>query len=502
MILHEFLRLISLRPVLFTVVFAVPLIILVSLVPGIRQPVSLATNPAAINAKIDALPNAIRGLTQVGDEATYAQLLDAWVAFAGQTDDMHGDHTGVYSAFYHADIGTHELRTIMINAYRDAHYSFMEFFELYQRYIQDFPTVFIPHGRFHAFTEGIERIHHYFTWCESRQSYGPFDPHWQNFQGVPQLNNIRHGINTVRRQVPFRTILANSRSMQLTTAQGNSLLERLNQLNAQRQTHAHNMTNFVDFSHTVYNYMVWRINEYAAQNADFSTSGFYGFDTITRSLDEQNFVRARWLIENNEIGLNFGYPPGGLGFATTFTIMHERTGTTVADFVHDANEIITIAMLFFVILLTTYSIFKDINDKTILGAVASRHGRRTIILTKIAACVTVSAFVLAIFWVIFFILGGLLIGSMMYPPTILVVIGTGVFPVTASIYLLVTFLLTMVQMIAVISLTAFLSVVVKQNQYLLYAPPAFLATVIILLGVFMAPFSLFGILMYPLLITS
>jgi len=496
MIWHELRRMFAWRPVAVTLLLIVPFIIIVGFVPGIKKPITPPTDATEINAQILALPATFERLqrstptggTQPHDvlpppDTTKAILLQSWRWFGGlgTADDDLGSQYNAYYKFYRgADISNSDEMQL---AYMGAQIAFANFYAVYNTFLSPIPTLFIKNSDYKNLHWGVQQLNYWFS---------------QTWNTVIEANEIRHELNKVRRDVPFRAILQGMQDMYLTTAQTDYLNTELERL-VDKRNEITDPVYSANYSKMIWTYITFLMNDYIDQNANFSTASFYGFGNTARMQHESDYVRTKWLLDNDKFDLNYSSPPGGLSLSNTMSVMHETSGTTMADFIFNGSEIIFPAMAIFAVLVSLFCVFQDIKQKTILGAIASRYSRRRIIWSKAAACMLACTIVMALFWAIFLAMGAMLIGSVAFPPTIIVTMGVRVIQMTAGIFLLLQFVSAMIAISAIVAFVTLFSTLI-QNWKILYPVAGFFALAVVLLEIFLSHIAIFTMIFYPLLL--
>ncbi|MDR0462402.1 MAG: ABC transporter permease [Christensenellaceae bacterium] len=507
MIIHELKRLLSWRPIGVTVCFFVPLLILVCLVPGIKAPVTPPVNTAVIDGHIADLPAVFERLKASADEETTntinMQLLAKWIIFGGKTDDLDQaeDIRGAYYEFYSAHFypgGTEaEVWSQITPKYNYAKSTFMSFYQMYTDYMNPMPTIFINEGEYGNLQWGVDKLYKLFN---------------ATYDSIDDLNDARLEMNKVRQAVAFRSILSMSRNMRLTSIQVDDLNSKLNRLNQRRDAlRPAGGIYYADFCNMTYDYISWHMRNYIAQNADFSTTSFQGFDTSTRELDKRQIVRLQWLIDNNKFDIDYSTPSNGLSNFKPFSIMHKAHGTTIIDFMYNASEIVWPALAIFAVFMTVFCIFDDIKNKTILGAIASKHSRRGIIFAKIIACFLCVTIVMLIFSSMFLIFGSIMASGSLPPPVLVIFMGK-VISIAPETLLLIHFINLLQKLFLIVSFTAVLSILIagftkklqKSVEYrpIMYVPACIFAGSVVILCTFLSIYSSFAVVFFGIAAVS
>ena len=487
MIGQEFLRLFSRWGLLAVATLIVPILIVIAFVPSVVNPIPQNTNRAEASRRLYDLRNMIDGLSQSYDASIRENLVDAWVAFGGRTDDEQGDITGAYHAFFRAEMTHPDHFTDAINYFRSARTFFNVFYDIFYRYVYDMPTpkVFITQSNLNALVDGTKQLFQLFQ-------TEPTDIH--------ALRNRRDQMNNVRRSVDFRQILSETRNMFLTPQQATILHARFNLLDHRRdQVWAIGYAEYVDFCNMIYSYITIRMNRFIQSNANFSTSNFMGFTTFERQEQSRELYRLEYLFETQGFDMNYSRPPGGLVVFGTFTIMHAGSGTTIIDFMFHGAWVAFIALVVFAIIVTAFVIFVDIKNKTVIGTIATTQSRHRIIWTKIGVSMLCITTLLLIFYGLFALIGASIIGGTSLPPTVLAVFMGNVISMSPIVFLILQCLYILAKLFLLVLLTAFLSVIFN-NQYILAALCTLAVAAVVLLPVFLTPFNLFIVIFLPCII--
>jgi len=180
--------------------------------------------------------------------------------------------------------------------------------------------------------------------------------------------------------------------------------------------------------------------------------------------------------------------------------MHRGSGTTVIDFIYNASEILFPALAIFMVVMTIFCVYVDIEKRTIIGKIAFSQGRNRVIWSKLGACTLYAFSFLAFFFIVFAILGSLIVGGSL-PPLALVIFAGNVIPISPVFIILLQFIGLLIKLTFLIAFTAFLSILIK-NKYILLALSLTVLTILLNLTVFLSPFTLFSVIFWPILVAS
>jgi ABC-type transport system involved in multi-copper enzyme maturation permease subunit len=297
--------------------------------------------------------------------------------------------------------------------------------------------------------------------------------------------------------------------MKLTPEQAAELRKYLEQLSV--KLGALSGEQYADYSKMVYDYVTIRMRNYIAENANTPTSKYQGFTIPEREMQRKQLIRLDWLFENNKFDKDFSYESYGLSSKNAFSIMHKITGTTIIDYVYNSIELICPFLSLLVVFFVVHCIYDDMKNKTILGAVASKHNRWEIILSKLLACTILLVIMLAVFGTLFYIIGGALTGSAAVPPPVLVISGK-VAVTNASTIIIVEFLMLLLKLFLIMSFTALLCIFIATltkriyspttSRVIMYVPACLFAIGEVLLWVFLKQFIEFNAIFLTCAITA
>jgi len=478
---RELNRIISRAPLFFVLFCMLPLFLLAYFVPGTSKEQGFDTDNTLDTAeqRFNSLPGTFAGYDEV--QHLKDQLVVAWIAFGGQTDDVKGDVHGAYYNFYRAEAygnGGIEL----FQAFNVAKPVFMNFYIVYRNTLAITPKVFITKSDYETFVNGVEGLYEHFSLTYDNEQH---------------LNLARGKCNDIRKKVKFRQILERTQPMHLTKTQADNLAGTWGDLDDKRRTIAQSGGNpvyYADFCGMAYTYVVHQMNRYVAQNANHKTKSYMGFEHKNNDTRKAEIVRIEYLLDNGKANLDYSYPPGSFG------IMHPPTGTTAIDFVVNAFEVIMLGLVILAIVLTIFCVGTDIRQKTVIGAIASPRWRIGIIWSKLFACWAAVFMAVALFCALFFVTSAITIGLGIHAPTVLYVFfGKSVVELSPFACFLIFMGGLFAKLFFIVALTALLCLVWK-SKFAIGIVTVLAGVCIFLLDFFLRAYLVYTLIIWPVIL--
>jgi hypothetical protein len=182
----------------------------------------------------------------------------------------------------------------------------------------------------------------------------------------------------------------------------NQVIPDINQaISSFEETEAGGTARHTSFMTVAESYLLLSIKKMQAENHGGRISIFYGFEDFRDGRADAEIKRLGFLLDNLKCELDYA---SALNF---WGVMSATTGTTIIDYIFTNMEIVSVLLILLGLLLAWYSIFVDIKNNTIIGNVASMHGRGKTIISKLIAISIIILTVMAMFVGLFYIAGSI-----------------------------------------------------------------------------------------------
>jgi hypothetical protein len=477
----EFKRIFLKAPILFTLFFIVPVFVISSLVVGIDEPAEPPENiDAALQDAELRLDSLYVTFGEYQDFADYKNdLLDYWIAFGGQTDDVSGD---IYGAYHYFLIAEYTDTEVFFSAYHSAQSAFMAYYSEFQRIVLGAPKVFIKTADYKSLVRGTEGLYGYFS---------------KDYETNTQLYAMRAECHKIRQKVNFRKIIAGTKSMVLTYEQSTGLYDKFSYINEKREQFARDSVEeklrYIDFCEMSYRYLMLFFNKAVSKNTSISTGGFYGFSGLFTDKATAEIHRIEYLFEKNKTELDYAKP------FVFMAVSHQPTGTTPYDFTYNCVFIIAAALALLAVFIPVFCIFDDIKKNTVIGSIVSPHSRRKIITAKIFAGFVAFLIAIKVLCAMYIVTSYILVGPVVTPPMLFVFANKFILAVSTLTCFLISVGVLLLKFLFLSALSAMLCLVLKRKITLL-AVIITLSAAIITADRFLQPFTVYQLVMLPVIV--